>query len=166
MRSSYYPLVGIVLFSISSLADAQAEPRETQAKPATSATSGLKELRDEVRAAIKASDRVTKQNRDDAVRRLVAVHQRVKQSTVTGDERDTLERRVEARFCASRGFDPAPDGPGSSSAKRSLAGTTCRSCATGTTAASSSTERGRVRFRTESSGRHSSSASRQWARFG
>ncbi len=98
MRFTYYQPVVIVLFLISSVAAAQSEPRETKAKPTTSATSGFKELRDDVRAAIKASDRVTKQNRDEAVRRLVAVHQRVKQSTVTGDERDTLEQRVEARL--------------------------------------------------------------------
>ena len=83
---------------VSSVAAAQAEPHKLRPNRPSLPLPGSRELRDDVRAAIKASDRVTKQNRDDVVRRLVAVHERVKQSQVTGDERDTLERRVEAQL--------------------------------------------------------------------
>jgi hypothetical protein len=75
-----------------------AERSETKTKAATSTATELEGLRDEVRAAIKASDRVTKENRDQVVRRLISVHESVKQSSVTGDERDRLEQRVKARL--------------------------------------------------------------------
>jgi hypothetical protein len=81
-----------------SLAAVGAERSETKTNAATSAAAELGKLRDEVRAAIKASDRITKENRDQAVRRLVDLHRRLQASTVTGDEREKLERRVEARL--------------------------------------------------------------------
>jgi hypothetical protein len=95
MRFLHSILVVIALLSVSTVA---AEPRESATKTAKSNNAALEELRDEVRSAIKASDRVTKENRDQAVRRLVDLHQRIKQSTITGDERDRLKQRVEARL--------------------------------------------------------------------
>jgi hypothetical protein len=95
MRSFACFLVGVLLYSLAAIG---AEPSGTESKLATSTTAALKELREEVRAAIKASDRVTKENRDQAVRRLVDVHRRIQASTATGDERDRLEQRVEARL--------------------------------------------------------------------
>jgi hypothetical protein len=88
----------LAVVSLLSLDVVAAERSETKSKAATSGGAELEKLRVEVRAAIKASDRVTKENRDQAVRRLISVHERVKQSPVTGDERDQLEQRVEARL--------------------------------------------------------------------
>ena len=68
MRIWFCPLVGVAhVFDVSSVA-AAVQAREIKAKPTKSATSGLKDSwATTFGTAIKASDRVTKQNRDEVV---------------------------------------------------------------------------------------------------